>query len=87
VAFEDINPVAPTHILLIPKDHVGSAAELSRTHGEVLGEIFETSAAIAAERGLDSYRIVTNIGPGAGQSVFHLHFHLLGGRRMAWPPG
>lgn len=87
VAFRDINPAAPTHVLLIPKDHIVSARELNREHGDVVAEIFETAARIASDEGLDDYRIVTNVGPGAGQSVLHLHLHLLGGRSMSWPPG
>ncbi len=88
MAFRDINPAAPTHVLIIPKRHVDSANELSRAHGALLGEMFETINSIAEEAGLDGgYRVVTNIGPDAGQSVDHLHFHLIGGRAMAWPPG
>lgn len=88
LAFEDINPGAPTHVLVIPKEHIVSAHELGSQHGAVLAEIFATTAAIAEERGItEGYRIVTNVGPGAGQSVFHIHFHLLGGRELSWPPG
>ncbi|MBK5227559.1 MAG: histidine triad nucleotide-binding protein [Actinobacteria bacterium] len=87
VAFRDTNPAAPTHVLLIPKDHIVSARELKREHGDVVAEIFEMAARIASDEGLDAYRIVTNVGPGAGQSVSHLHLHLLGGRSMSWPPG
>lgn len=87
VAFRDVNPAAPTHVLLIPKDHIVSARELKGEHGGVVAEIFEMAARIASDEGLDDYRIVTNVGPGAGQSVFHLHLHLLGGRSLSWPPG
>ena len=88
VAFEDINPAGPTHLLVIPKRHIASAAELERADGDLLAEIFETMARLASERSLDGgVRIVTNVGPDAGQSVHHLHFHLIGGRSMAWPPG
>lgn len=88
LAFRDINPVAPTHVLLIPKEHIGSADDLTAGHGELLGEIFATLASIADEEGIErGHRIVTNIGPEAGQSVNHLHFHLIGGRTMSWPPG
>lgn len=88
VAFEDINPAAPTHLLVIPKAHIASATELGDKDGELLAEIFTTMARLAAERSLDNgVRIVTNVGPDAGQSVHHLHFHLIGGRSMAWPPG
>lgn len=88
LAFEDINPAAPTHVLVIPKEHVASAHELGSSHGEVLGEIFEVAGAVAEEAGIsEGYRIVTNIGRPAGQSVFHLHLHVLGGRDFSWPPG
>lgn len=88
LAFRDINPGAPTHVLVIPKDHIASARELGEAEGSLIGEIFSVIAAIADEEGLDGhYRVVTNVGEKAGQSVFHLHFHLLGGRSFAWPPG
>lgn len=89
VAFNDINPVAPVHQLILPRRHVESAAELAETDGALLGRLFDVAAVLAAEAGLPAsgYRIVTNVGPDGGQSVPHLHFHLLGGRRMAWPPG
>lgn len=87
VAFKDINPAAPTHILVIPKEHVTSARELSSGHGDVLAEMFTAIARIADDEGLDGYRVVTNVGAEAGQSVFHLHLHLIGGRSMEWPPG
>jgi len=88
LAFNDINPGAPTHLLVIPKRHVGSAAELGAQDGDLLGEIFASIASLAAERGLDhGWRVVTNVGRDSGQSVHHLHFHLLGGRQMGWPPG
>jgi histidine triad (HIT) family protein len=91
VAFEDIHPAAPHHILFIPRRHIASMAELTQQDGELLGKLFTAAAEIARERGLDDpehgYRFVTNVGPHAGQSVFHLHFHLLGGRSFSWPPG
>jgi histidine triad (HIT) family protein len=88
IAFRDINPGAPTHVLVIPKEHVASVADVNSSHAELLAEIFETAASIAAKEGLDGgWRIVTNVGRDAGQSVHHLHFHLLGGRGMSWPPG
>jgi histidine triad (HIT) family protein len=88
VVFRDINPVAPTHVLAIPKQHIASATELTNGHEQLLGEIFEALAAVASSENLTrGYRIVTNVGPEAGQSVDHLHFHLIGGRRMSWPPG
>ena len=88
LAFRDINPTAPTHVLAIPKEHIESAGDLTARQGELLGRIFEMLASIAADEGLDAgYRIVTNVGREAGQSVPHLHFHLIGGRAMSWPPG
>lgn len=89
LAFRDINPAAPTHILLIPKDHVAdSAAQLQPEHGPMLAELFSLAARVAADEQLDrGWRLVTNVGVGAGQSVFHLHVHLLGGRTLSWPPG
>src|SRR5579863_10203179 len=89
VAFEDINPKAPHHILLIPRRHIASMADLTLDDGPVLAALFMTAARLARELGLSErgYRFVTNVGPDAGQSVFHLHFHLLGGRPFSWPPG
>ena len=86
LAFDDINPQAPTHVLLIPKKHVESLND-GAADSALLGEIVSRSAIIAAERGVPEFRLVTNTGREAGQLVFHLHFHLLGGRRMGWPPG
>ena len=88
VAFRDINPVAPTHILIIPTEHITSAADLGSDHAGVLGEIFEAASRIARAEGIADagYRLATNVGAAAGQSVYHLHFHLLGGRRLG-PPG
>lgn len=89
VAFEDINPKAPHHILLIPRRHIASMADLTLDDGPVLAALFTTAARLAQELGLSErgYRFVTNVGPDAGQTVFHLHFHLLGGRPFSWPPG
>jgi histidine triad (HIT) family protein len=89
LAFRDVNPQAPTHVLLIPRRHVAaSAADLGPEHAAMLAEVFATAAGIARDEKLDQgWRLVTNVGPHAGQSVFHLHFHLLGGRPMLWPPG
>lgn len=87
IAFRDTNPQASTHVLVIPRDHVGSAHELPGDDG-ILDELFAAMRRIADDEGLGSgYRIVTNVGPDAGQTVQHLHFHLLGGRSMGWPPG
>jgi histidine triad (HIT) family protein len=88
VAFKDINPAAPTHVLVVPKRHIPSVAELSVSDGELLSELFEMIKKVAADTGIaESHRVVSNVGSGAGQSVFHLHFHVLGGRPMSWPPG
>jgi histidine triad (HIT) family protein len=89
VAFRDINPKAPTHVLLIPRRHIPSAAELRESDAEMLGRLFGVAAQVARDVGVidGGYRLVSNVGAGAGQSVMHLHFHLLGGRSMAWPPG
>ena len=86
-AFNDIAPQAPTHFLVIPKTHIGSAAEVDAGNSAVVAHIFEVIAKLAKERGVESYRIVSNIGEQAGQSVPHLHFHVLAGRDMTWPPG
>ena len=89
LAFRDINPRAPIHVLLIPKKHVASsAADIASEHAGVLAELFALAARVARKEGLlGGWRLVTNVGADAGQSVFHLHFHLLGGRLMRWPPG
>ncbi len=89
VAFEDTNPQAPVHFLVIPRKHVVSIGEMHQGDSGLLGHLMLTCAKIAKERGLTAsgYRVVTNTGPNAGQSVFHLHLHVLGGRPMAWPPG
>ena len=86
-AFNDIAPQAPTHFLVIPKAHIGSVSEVNADNSAVVAHIFEVIAKLAKEKGMDSYRVVSNIGEQAGQSVFHLHFHVLGGRDMTWPPG
>jgi len=88
VAFRDLAPKAPTHVLLIPRKHVDSLDHAVPADRELLGRLLLAAKAVAAQDGLgDGYRVVTNIGPAAGQSVLHLHFHVLGGRPMAWPPG
>ena len=87
VIFRDINPKAPTHVLAIPRRHVPSAAELTDADGPLLAAVFGAMRHVAEEAGLHGYRIVTNTGAEAGQSVFHLHFHLLAGRSLSWPPG
>jgi histidine triad (HIT) family protein len=85
VAFRDIQPQAPLHVLLIPRTHVASLAEAGDE--PLLGHLLAAAARTAATLGLTDYRVVINTGPQAGQSVFHLHLHILGGRTMAWPPG
>ena len=84
-AFEDIAPKAPTHVLIVPKRHVATLADAS--DDALVGRLLLSAARIARARGLESYRLVVNNGEGAGQTVFHLHVHLLGGRPFAWPPG
>ncbi len=87
-AFEDINPQAPTHVLVIPKQHVRGLKEARAEDAEIIGRCHLAAAFIARDREIeDGYRTVLNVGPKAGQSVFHLHVHLLGGRRLGWPPG
>ncbi len=89
VAFDDINPQAPTHIQIIPRKHIATTLELGAEDRELMGEIVQTAAALARERGIaeSGFRLVVNTNPGAGQSVYHLHVHLIGGRRFGWPPG
>jgi histidine triad (HIT) family protein len=88
-AIEDINPVAPTHLLLIPKKHLVNTLELVPGDDQLVGTVYRVAAQLARERGVDQdgFRIVNNNNAGAGQSVFHIHFHLLAGRQMGWPPG
>ena len=87
-AFNDIAPAAPVHILIIPKEHIASAADINADNSKVVAHIFEVAAKIAEVKGLsDGFRVVTNCGDSAGQTVKHLHFHLLAGRDMTWPPG
>jgi histidine triad (HIT) family protein len=88
VAFRDRNPVAPTHLLLIPRKHIENVRDAEEQDTPLLGRLLLKAAEIAQSAGLSGgFRLVTNNGPQAGQSVFHLHVHLLGGRRMSWPPG
>jgi histidine triad (HIT) family protein len=89
-AFKDINPQAPTHILIIPNKHIASVSAATEADQALLGRLLLVAAQLADEQGLTNsggYRLVTNTGPQAGQSVHHLHLHLLGGRPMKWPPG
>ncbi len=89
VAFSDINPQAPTHVLVVPKRHVATLNDIGTEDDQLVGELVRRAAAIAKERGLSAggYRTVFNTNRGAGQTVFHIHLHLLGGRAMTWPPG
>ena len=89
VAFRDIAPQAPVHVLLIPRRHIASAQDLTEADAPLLGRLFAVVARVARDEGIASggYRVVTNVGRRAGQSVDHLHFHLLGGRSLSWPPG
>ncbi len=89
VAFRDITPQAPTHVLIVPREHVESVAALEAGHTALLGEMFLAANTIAQQEGVgeSGYRLVFNCGRAAGQSVDHLHLHLLGGRKLGWPPG
>ena len=89
VAFRDINPQAPVHVLIIPREHIESLDDAGRGDEAVLGHILRIAARVANEQGLaeGGFRTVINTGAGAGQSVFHLHLHVLGGRTLSWPPG
>lgn len=87
IAFNDITPQAPTHVLIVPKYHYENAAELAASAKSTLAEMHTVADSLAGERGLDGYRLNFNTGASAGQSVFHAHLHLLGGRPFAWPPG
>lgn len=87
-AFYDIDPQAPVHILVIPKEHIQSVSQITPENQEIVGHIFTVIAKLAQELNLeDGYRVVSNVGQQGGQSVPHLHFHLLGGRNLGWPPG
>ena len=89
IAFRDVNPQAPTHVLVIPREHVASVEDLGDDQRDLAGELLLAARDVARREGLveDGYRVVTNTNREAGQSVFHLHLHVLGGRRMRWPPG
>jgi histidine triad (HIT) family protein len=89
MAFEDIRPVAPVHVLVIPKAHILTIKDVKPEHAPLLFRMIDVANQIARDRGIsrDGYRLVVNTGPQAGQTVYHLHFHLLGGRSMSWPPG
>lgn len=87
LAFRDLAPQAPTHVLVIPKEHQPNAAALARHEPDALIQVFTTAAQVAEQEGLADYRTVFNTGAGAGQTVFHAHLHVLGGRNLGWPPG
>jgi len=89
LAFKDISPKAPVHILIIPRKHIVNVLDIDSSDGAVIGEIFQVAGRLAREQGIaeSGFRVVANSGADAGQSVFHLHYHLLGGRQMNWPPG
>jgi len=89
IVIEDIAPVAPTHLLLIPRKHFVNALDMDQADNSLIGHLFQVAASIARERDIaeKGFRIVNNNNAGAGQSVFHIHFHLLGGRNFNWPPG
>ena len=86
-AFRDIDPQAPTHFLVVPKAHIPSVSAIDDQSAALAGHLLAVIAKVTRELGLESYRVVSNIGAQAGQSVTHLHFHVLGGRDMTWPPG
>lgn len=89
LAFEDLSPAAPVHVLIIPKKHMSTLRDIGEADRELIGAIFVAANKIAVEKGLaeEGFRIVANCGENGGQTVFHVHYHLLGGRRMEWPPG
>ena len=89
IAFKDIAPKAPVHVLIIPRQHLVSVSDIAEADCGLIGQIFQVAARLAHEQGIadSGYRVVVNSGADAGQSVFHLHYHLLGGRQMTWPPG
>jgi len=86
-AFDDINPVSPTHVLVIPKKHIARTSDMTDGDEADIGHLFTVANKVAAERGLEHYRLCINNGEGVGQSVFHVHLHVMGGRVMTWPPG
>ena len=89
IAFRDINPQSPTHILIIPREHIETLNDINQSHDELLGAMQLTSSYLAKEEGIyeEGYRTVFNCNRAAGQTVFHIHLHLLGGRSLVWPPG
>ncbi len=87
VAFQDLNPQAPTHILVIPRRHIAAVADLEAADEDLMGGLFRIAAKICKEQGIRDYRLVINNGEGVGQTVFHIHLHVLAGRAFGWPPG
>ncbi len=87
LAFKDVAPKAPFHVLVIPKKPIRSLAEATPDDGALLGKVLLVAAKVARDANIEGYRVVTNIGDDGGQSVLHLHFHVMGGRQMGWPPG
>ena len=87
MAFRDLNPVAPTHVLVVPRSHAANAAGTAASDPALVGALVSAAAEVASQDGLEDYRLVFNTGAGVGQSVFHTHLHVLGGRSMTWPPG
>jgi histidine triad (HIT) family protein len=89
IAFEDINPQAPVHVLVIPRKHIPTTLDINEKDNSLIGQMVQTANRIAEERGIAKrgFRLVMNTNPEAGQSVYHIHLHLVGGRRMHWPPG
>ena len=89
LAFRDINPQAPIHVLIIPKEPIRTINDVQDDHAELIGKLFLTAAELAAQEGIadDGYRVVMNCNQAGGQAVYHIHLHLLGGRQMGWPPG
>lgn len=89
VAFRDVNPKAPVHLLIVPRQHIATLLDVQQGDRELIGHIFYVAARLAEEQGVskNGFRVVVNCGAGAGQSVYHVHFHLLGGRVLSWPPG
>ncbi|WP_216903826.1 histidine triad nucleotide-binding protein [Synechococcus sp. CCY 9618] len=87
LAFRDVNPQAPVHVLVIPREPIAQLAEATAEHQDLLGHLLLVAARVARQEGLESWRTVINSGAEAGQTVFHLHLHVIGGRPLAWPPG
>ncbi len=89
VAFRDINPKAPVHLLIVPRKHLSTLLDVGEEDKELIGDLMAVCTKLAKDQGIseDGFRVVVNCGAGAGQSVFHVHFHLLGGRPLTWPPG